>query len=301
MTPPVEDHGDGESQLANRSTAGLLADWAPLQAELARRFGNSNIVGCYGELLIAAAVGGRLRSNSSADGDVELEDGRVVEVKCRRQGEGAGRNASGVYKWDRSINGWPFHFAALVQLDESTLRPVRAFMLKAEELGEPKAFGTKSPVLGQQLYANRRYPGEIDLLARVGDGSHIELPSAPPVRTPTSRSPAQRTVRLDGRLCAVPGCNEPYMSRGLCRLHYGRAKLSGVRGDLSPETLAGLADGVIRNSRPRNGVCLVAACGKPFESRGVCANHYALAQNRGLWSPGRGPFPKHVLEALAGR
>jgi hypothetical protein len=29
-------------------------------------------------------------------------------------------------------------------------------MLRAEELGEPKAFETKSPVLGQQLHANRR-------------------------------------------------------------------------------------------------------------------------------------------------
>jgi hypothetical protein len=35
------------------------------------------------------------------------------------------------------------------------------------------------------------------------------------------------------------------MSRDLCRLHYGRAKLSGVRGELDPDTLAALANGVI--------------------------------------------------------
>lgn len=184
--------------LAERTTADLLAAWAPLQAELARRFGNSNIVGCYGELLVATAVGGTLRANSAAGGDVELPDGRLIEVKCRRAGDGPGRHSSGIYKWDRAIKGWPFQFAAFVQLDETTLRPVRAFMLDAARLGEPKPFGTKSPVLGQQLYGNRRYQGEIDLLTQMTTGAPVVLPTANPrVPSPPSavRSPQPSALR----------------------------------------------------------------------------------------------------------
>lgn len=190
--------------LAQRTTADLLAAWAPLHAELARRFGNSNIVGCYGELLVATAVGGTLRANSAAGGDVELPDGRLIEVKCRRAGDGPGRHSSGIFKWDRAINGWPFHFAAFVQLDEATLRPVRAFMLDAARLGEPKPFGKKSPVLGRQLYGNRRYDGEIDLLTQMTTGRPVVLPTAnprvpsPPREVRAPQPPAPRALAEQG-------------------------------------------------------------------------------------------------------
>jgi hypothetical protein len=193
-------------------TAQLLALWAPLQAELARRFGNSNIVGCYGELLVAQALGGAVRANSAAGGDVVLTDGRLVEVKCRRAGDGPGRNNSGIYKWDPAIGGWPFQFAAFVQIHETTLRPVRAFMIHAAHLGEPKPFGSKSPVLGQQLYANRHYEGEFDLLPRMTGGAELVLPEAPARRQrdldesddDRSSPRARPYVRRDGRSAPCP-------------------------------------------------------------------------------------------------
>lgn len=55
-----------QSDLAGSSTENLLAAWASLQAEIARRFGNSNIVGCYGEHLVAAALNGEVRPNLAA-------------------------------------------------------------------------------------------------------------------------------------------------------------------------------------------------------------------------------------------
>lgn len=95
----------------------------------------------------------------------------------------------------------------------------------------------------------------------------------------TRRSTATGVPRSDGRTCSKPGCDRPLYSNGLCKAHHSED----------------------RNHNPERPVCAVAGCHRRQTSRGVCAACFANAQNRGLWRPGKGTFPTHVLEALARR
>lgn len=100
----------------------------------------------------------------------------------------------------------------------------------------------------------------------------LELPRA-------RRSVASATARSDGRSCSMSGCDRPLYSSGLCKAHHSYD----------------------RNHDPQRPACLVAGCHRRQTSRGVCASCFAKAQNRGLWSPGKGAFPSHLLQALARR
>lgn len=108
----------------------------------------------------------------------------------------------------------------------------------------------------------------------------LDVASFSPLDWPRARrSSTTGGPRSDGRTCMRPDCDRPLYSNGLCKAHHSED----------------------RNHNPQRPACLVAGCVRRQTSRGVCAACFANAQNRGLWSPGKGTFPSHVLDALARR
>jgi hypothetical protein len=76
-------------------------------------------------------------------------------------------------------------------------------------------------------------------------------------------------MRQPPRECSVEGCTRPYSAKGLCSMHYYRAKANnGEAGGARPRKNAGSR----KPSQPR--LCEVEGCGSLHYGRGFCLRHY---------------------------
>lgn len=142
----------------------LFRQWAPLHAELCRTLSNGNPAGAFGETLVAGILDGKLLTNCTAGRDIVLADGRHVEVKTRLWKGQTSDNEFGVVSCPPGTKDWPFDLAAFVQLDIATMTPRVAFMLPAVAVPAPKYNGSGArKVWGTKVFANRSYPGAVDL------------------------------------------------------------------------------------------------------------------------------------------
>jgi hypothetical protein len=75
--------------------------------------------------------------------------------------------------------------------------------------------------------------------------------------------------------CSTEGCNKQYYAKGMCRLHYRRARSNAKRG-----------------WEHRDIVCTVEGCERQHNAKGYCNNHYALWRKHGTPTPPRTRTPK---------
>lgn len=76
--------------------------------------------------------------------------------------------------------------------------------------------------------------------------------------------------------CSVSGCNDPYLSRSFCRLHYQRWKQHG--------------DPLYERTFKKDEKCPVKGCDRKQVAKGYCNTHYRKIKNSGTlkdlrWSP----------------
>lgn len=65
--------------------------------------------------------------------------------------------------------------------------------------------------------------------------------------------------------CSIDGCDKPYLARGLCSMHYKRARRLGDPGEAS-----------VRKPGPTPQLdCKVQGCPKAFKAKGFCEMHYS--------------------------
>jgi hypothetical protein len=160
--------GESETPRPVSELVALFRQWAPLHAQLCRTLDNGNPIGAFGETLVAAALGGKLLTNSTAGHDVVLADGRRVEVKSRLWKGQRSDNEFGAASCPPDTTDWPFDLAAFVQLDLATMMPRVAFMLPAAALPQPRYNGSgPRKVWGTKVFANRIYAGAVNLRPRV--------------------------------------------------------------------------------------------------------------------------------------
>jgi hypothetical protein len=178
-----------------------------VDAELQRRFNTKNIVGIYGEHLVAHALGGVLEPNSNYGFDVTLGDGRTVQVKTRMLTSATvqtGERSAGDCKADATGN-WPFDLAACVLPDHATWAPVLAFTLPANVLPRSGRGGQMRPP-----WSNR--PEAVDLLPLIdGDAVHAAIAaavSAAPGGVAPRTAPRARSTRRKVRF-VVNGRPQP--------------------------------------------------------------------------------------------
>lgn len=126
-TPWVDTHGF--TQLTSRD---LLAMYARILDELLRR----NLIrtrnapaGDYAEALVARALDGTLKPNSTKSWDVTTAAGQRVQVKCRVLGPATRKSAH--YSVFRS---WDFDIAVFVTFDQGTYEVLSATSLPAESV-----------------------------------------------------------------------------------------------------------------------------------------------------------------------
>lgn len=75
-------------------------------------------------------------------------------------------------------------------------------------------------------------------------------------------------------LCSILECDKHVHARGLCPMHYQRARLHGDVGTASPQRLGHCGK-----------VCDVEGCGQPRRKRGWCASHYSQWRRTGAAQP----------------
>lgn len=76
---------------------------------------------------------------------------------------------------------------------------------------------------------------------------------------------------MDKGTCASAGCARPAHCRGLCTLHYQRARQSGELRVVQPH----------RPHQPRGDSCDIAGCPRPVHVRGLCGTHDSARRRNG--------------------
>jgi len=96
------------------------------------------------------------------------------------------------------------------------------------------------------------------------------------------------------RICSAEGCEAAARARGLCNMHYCRARASGL---LIPQPRK-----PARLAAPGQRACSVPECGRPHLARGLCTTHYGRALRLGQLPALPGQLEiridQHVLENI---
>lgn len=92
------------------------------------------------------------------------------------------------------------------------------------------------------------------------------------------------------RTCSIDGCGRPYMARGLCNAHYGKAHRAGLTGKTCSTDgcsgwvkALGLCNAHYHKARARRaGPCRIEGCvGSATASLGLCNVHYLRLRKHG--------------------
>jgi hypothetical protein len=83
--------------------------------------------------------------------------------------------------------------------------------------------------------------------------------------------------------CSIEGCERPAKTKGMCTMHYNRARLGII--NMSPEPIRKRPpwkpDDIRYGSANRNKTCSVPGCPDHVYAKGLCRRHYALKANNG--------------------
>lgn len=110
---------------------------------------------------------------------------------------------------------------------------------------------------------------------------------------------------MSERTCSIEDCNDPYLARGWCRMHYARWRATGDPGQAAPLRRAagswgpcatqdcggrarrnGLCNACSAKARRAGaGTCTIDECGSRADARGVCGKHYQQIRNGKLDHP----------------